>query len=436
MISLVLGRSISEVNDRLPVIKENARFEHLYIVGGTGKGKSTLILNLIHQDLNNDIGIIVLDPSGNLSRDILSFTPAKRDILYLSIDTPLSFNLFNCPWMSKDNIITEFNEVMNAYITLSTSTLKTTVGMNDVLTNALSIILEREEGHDLKVLYSFLNYPERRSYYLGQTDHKKLADEIYFFENLSGEQKQTCKRVATRIAEFTRGKMYDIISGLNQIDFEDIAKNKKILLVNCYAMSTNEMIFLGNWLSHGLKSYFKYSFKHKDAKYPIAFYVDEFQNFITPDFQYIFSEGRKYKISFTCAHTSHAQLPRKLYELILDIINSYVIFNAGSELATRTARELIARDEYSKYYESNILKSEATKLFSISPHLIQNLPNYEFFARIGIELYQVKGYYKPPKIKKNSLYKLKQAPSKPAKEPDQPKIYVSLWDEQPRFFSF
>lgn len=436
MISLVLGRNITEPKIGLPIIKDSARFEHLYIVGGTGTGKSTLILNLIYQDLRNDIGIIVLDPSGNLSRDILSFTPQKRDILYLSIDTPLSFNLFGCPWMDKWNVITEFKEVMNTYITLTTSTKETTSGMNSVLKNALSILLESEDGHDLKTLYNFLNYPNRRSYYLGQADKRKLADEIYFFENLAGEQKQTCKRVATRIGEFTTGNMYEIVSGVNQIDFEDIAKNRKILIVNCYAMGTHEMIFLGNWLSHGLKSYFMYSFKNRKAKYPIAFYVDEFQNFITPNFQKIISEGRKYKVSFIFAHTSHAQIPRKLLDLILDIINSYVIFNAGSELAERTAKELIVSDEFIETQELNPLKEEALRLFAINPHLIQNLPKYQFFARIGTDVFKVKGYYKPPRIKKNSLSKLSKAPSKPHTKPSEPEVYVSLWDGQPQFFTF
>ncbi len=399
--SIILGYG----QDGLPILQHKERFKHTYIVGSTGMGKSTLLLNMIRQDIKAEMPLVVLDPSGSLGKEIASFLPADRELLYLSIDSPLPLNPFQQPEMDKNDVIEEFTEVLNTYISLTTSTAETTVLMNQIIRNALQILLDYPQYQNLETLYEFLLYPDFRNKILRSLSRDYDKPKRYF-QSFKHDQQESAKRVVSRLSAFIDDpRMYQIVGGARQVDFEDIAKNKKVLLINCYGMSSTKMVFIGNVISHGIKSYFTYRFKAKDSEYPLAVYIDEFQNFITPDFQRILAEGRKYKVAFTLAHQNHHQIPSKLLGSILGNVNTTICFRCGTEEAKNLSQHF--RD-YS--FED-----------------LHNLEEYQFCARIGIKEYQCKGFSKPKSVKDNSLFKLTTKPVPKPPETQKSPVIVKLW---------
>ena len=408
---LVLG-----VSDKgLCYINEEQRFRHTYIIGATGMGKSTLLLEMIQQDIQNDVGIVVIDPSGSLCEDIGFSVPPHRELAYLSLNNPISANPLSKK-VNKYDLIDEFTEIMDTFITLTTATAETTAGMKQILTNAFELLLDYPQYSSIKTLYEFLFFPSLRRKILFEIEHTHGVVIPLFWKELKREQEESAKRVATRISSFIKDpRILNIISGQSKIDFKDIADQKKILLVDCSGMTRDKMIFIGNIISHGVKSYFI----NNKAENPLAFYVDEFQNFITPNFNKILSEGRKYQVALTLAHQDHQQLPQKLLGSILGNVCTTVCFRCGV-IETKTLGE-------------HFRDFEATDL--------HNLQQYECCVRIDTDEHKIKTL--PPAInKRHEILKLqspKKAPLQSPKEPASPVqevCYVSLWDFNPAFFSF
>ncbi|KKK99150.1 hypothetical protein LCGC14_2635610, partial [marine sediment metagenome] len=137
----------------MPVYGEfEDRFRHLYVLGKTRSGKSTLFLNLIKQHL--DYGVIVVDPAGNVARDIASMVEDKDRVVYVDVENPLPINpliRYGDKW---GIAYQEIKNIIDNSVTYTTATEKFTVLMRELLRNTIRILTNRGTGQkNLKYIY-------------------------------------------------------------------------------------------------------------------------------------------------------------------------------------------------------------------------------------------------------------------------------------------
>lgn len=323
--SLSLGKNYHSYEHNEVTLSPEQRMKHMYLIGASGTGKSTLIANLIAQDIANGEGIAVLDPHGDLIDDILGLIPTERlndVIVFDPSDTefPIGFNILDAHSELEKNLLA--SDLVGIFKRLSTSWGDQ---MNSVLSNAILALLEHEDGGTLIHLRRFLVDRDYRKNFL-----KKVNDpEITFywekeFPLLSGKPQGP---ILTRLDMFLRPKLIRnmVAQRQNKIDFSEIMNKKKIFLAKLsHGMIGEENSSL---LGAFLVSKFQLAAMSrqelaKSARTDFYLYIDEFQNFTTPLMESLLSGGRKYNIGLILAHQGLQQLASRNADVASSVITN------------------------------------------------------------------------------------------------------------------
>lgn len=383
-----------------PYLKGKDVFRHLYVVGKTQTGKSTFFLNIINQILDN--AIIVVDPKGSFAENVKNLAPKDR-LIYIDKKNPIVINPLKRRNLGWSESAIEFAEVMNACIEGTTSSKETTTLMKEIILNAVRVF--NPSQRNLTYLSDFLNYVNVRFAHLGITDtdvklEKIIKEHLYnkfdpYWINFDAkdsrnwlvnrEKVESAKRVGARLSTFiTHTVMRKFTVGENQLEIPDIVRDRKILIFNLKGFDTDSKIYLGNLITHAVKSYFNY--QAGKGSPPLFLYVDEFQTFITPFFDEMLSQAAEYNISVNVAHQNHDKVEKKTLGTVLGNCHTLVTFNCGYDEASRMANEM-----------------------GITSKPIMNLNKYEVIIKIGNELHNPCMTYKPPKIEAPQYNFLKDA---------------------------
>lgn len=319
------------------------RVRHLHVIGASGTGKSTLLYNLIRQDIENGEGVAVFDPHGDLVDRILGVIPPARigDVVLVNpADEQYSvgFNFLLAHSDLEKNLLA--SDLVSAFQRLSTSWGDQ---MNSVLGNAIRAFLESSRGGTLSDLRRFLIEPAFRTEFL-----KTVADTelLYYwqkgFPQLSGNK--SIGPVLTRLETFLAPKpiRYMVSQSENRLDFAQIMDSGKIFLAKLsQGMLGKENSYLLGTL---LVSKFQQLAMARQAQEVGArrnfwMYVDEFHNFITPSMAEILTGARKYRVGLVLAHQELRQLQRDAEVAGAVMSNPYarVVFRVGDEDARRLA---------------------------------------------------------------------------------------------------
>ena len=137
------------------------RFEHTYIVGKTGMGKSSLLEYMSCYDINKGLATIFIDPKGESCKKLYHLTKDKSRIHYISIESPVVINPMNKEGYKLDNLIQEFIQILDVLITLTATNVESTVLMREIINMAMRSI-KREQDKNLGYLTKFLLYPSVR----------------------------------------------------------------------------------------------------------------------------------------------------------------------------------------------------------------------------------------------------------------------------------
>ncbi|MCC0014266.1 MAG: type IV secretion system DNA-binding domain-containing protein [Rhodobiaceae bacterium] len=357
----------SSYGGHVPLARE-ARRRHLYVVGQTGTGKSTLLLNLIIQDIIAGEGVAVLDPHGDLTDAILHYIPRWRanDLVYLNpvdLSRPIGFNpLSRIPddlkHMTADGIVASFRHVWPD---------SWGPRLDYILTHAIRALLDIPGGtllmlprllidtrYRTQAIDRHVRDPIVRAFWLneyaGYSDHFR-TEAIAPIQNKIGKALMAPalrNMLAQPSATITPRRLIDeraiLICNLSKGTLgESTAHLIGALLVTAIAQAALSRVDI-------------------DAadRMPFHLYVDEFQSFATVGFSLILSEARKYALTLTLGHQYLDQLP--------DNLRSAIFGNAGSILACRTGATdapLLAR-------EIGLQSGEA----------ILDLPNFAAWARL------------------------------------------------------
>jgi Type IV secretion-system coupling protein DNA-binding domain len=308
------------------------RLKHTHIIGATGTGKSTLIANLILQDIQKGIGLVLFDPHGDLIDDVIAHIPTDKLEHVVLIDPsdteyPIGLNILE--------VHSEIEkEVLSSDLVASFRRYATSWGdqMNSVLGNAIQAILENKEGGTLNDLRRFLIEKEFRNEFL-----KKVTDPsvlYYWYKEYPLLKTNSIGSILTRLDTFLRPKsIRNMVIQQTGIDFEALFNSNKIVLLKLSQglIGTENSYLLGSLiLSKIHQAIFRR--QQNNTRNPIMLYLDEFQNFITPSIKEMLSGIRKYNVGLTLSHQDLQQLQREDSELlnsVLGNINNRIVFRVG-----------------------------------------------------------------------------------------------------------
>lgn len=363
---IVLGKNehqgkVSEVSEDI-----NERLKHTHIIGGTGTGKSTLILQLIKQDIEAGRGVCVLDPHGDLIETVISLIPENRIQDVLIIDPsdgefPVAFNILEAHSDIEKEILS--SDLVGGFKRLSTSWGDQ---MNSVLANAILAFLESSRGGTLTDLRRFLIEKDFRNDFLKSVTDPSI--QYYWLKEYPLLKSNSIGSILTRLDTFLRPKVIrNMVAQKKGINFEQLINTNKIILVKLSQglIGVDNSYLLGTFVVSKIhQAIMARQALEKQARNSFFLYIDEFQNFITPSMGAILSGARKYSLGLVLAHQDLAQLIKNDSELA-----SSVLANAGTRICFRLS------DTDAKRLAEGFSHFEATDL--------QNLGVGEAIARIG-----------------------------------------------------
>jgi len=361
-------------------LTEAERQRHMYIVGGTGNGKTTMLLYSILQDIKNGNGLAVIDPHGDLAETILHHIPEDRikDVIYMNPDDlahPIGVNLLELtPGLEGDDLLREKDLITESTI----SVLRKIFSEDDsgghrieyVLRNTIQTALTLDKPN-IFTIFRLLNDNKYRREVTKTLDDVDLAN---FWKNELGKagEFQKVKMVAGITAKigrflFSASAKRILEQDTSTIDFGDILDSGKILICNFSKghLGEDTSALFGTTILAKLQvaSLRRARIKQTDRR-PFYLYVDEFQNFATMSFVQMLSEARKYKLFLIMAEQSTSQQEQKrLVDIILANVGTVICFRSGSPADERYVLPL-----FYPYIEQGE---------------IANLPSYNFYMRIA-----------------------------------------------------
>lgn len=360
-------------------LTEAERERHMYIIGGTGNGKTTMLFYNILQDIRAGNGAAVVDPHGDLAERLLRYIPEDRinDVIYLNPDDleyPIGMNLLELPeGLSSDELLREKDLVTEATI----SVLRKVFSDDDsgghrieyVLRNTIQTALTLE-GSTLFTIFTLLNDAKYRRRVVRGLEDKNLRDFwLHEFGGAGGfQQIKMAAGITAKIGRFLFSASAKRIleQPKSTINFDDILASRKILICNFSKGMLGEdtsALFGTTVLAKLQTAALRRARVTEQERAPYYLYVDEFQNFATIGFVQMLSEARKYKLLLTMAEQSTSQQEQqRLVDIILANVGTVVSFRSGSPADERMILPLFS--PYVKQGE------------------IANLPAYSFYVRI------------------------------------------------------
>ena len=337
---LYLGKSIYRGVTREIAIGDDDRRRHMFIIGATGVGKTELLKSMIMQDINAGRGICFMDPHGDAVEDILKMIPPERaeDVIYFrpsDTERPMGLNLLEAKTEDEKHFVASSiinmmyklfdpyktgivgprfeHAVRNAMLTIMSEPGATFVELMRVLTDARYV----------QELLPKVTDPIIRRYW---TDQIAQTSDFHKSEVLD--------YIVSKFGRFVTNKMIRNIIGqsTSSFSFRDVMDNGKILLINLAKGELGEenSNFLGLILvPRILMAAMSRSDTPEDKRRDFYLYVDEFQNFATPDFAVILSEARKYKLNLTVANQFIGQMEEEVKNAVFGNVGTKISFRVG-----------------------------------------------------------------------------------------------------------
>lgn len=312
------------------------RFAHLWVIGGSGTGKSTLLANLVLQDVARGHGCAVFDVHGDLIDDILARTPRTRaeDVILFDpsdAEYPIGFNILRAS-SEKESIVLGA-DLVSIFRRLATSWGDT---MTTVLGEAILAMLHHKDGGTLQDLRRFLVEDGFRSSWLKDVPDPELR---HFWEHeyrIIGTR--SVGPLIARLDGFLRMKLIRNIVHVRKpaLDLREVMDSGKVFLAKLPKGEIGEenAVLLGSLLlAKVTECALMRQAQGKETRRPFFLYVDEAQHFAVPSLETLLTEGRKYRVGLTLAHQSRAQLSSvpSLESALMANAHTRMVFRVGED---------------------------------------------------------------------------------------------------------
>ena len=327
-------------------IKNKDRRLHMYAIGKTGTGKSTMLENMIIHDIRQGKGLAVVDPHGDLIEHILDFVPKERinDVVYFAPadrDHPVAFNVLESVDPDLKNIVASgvvgiFKKIFGEswgprleYI-LRNTILSLLDCPNATLLGVTKVLVDKEYR---KKVVALVKDPVIKDFWVNE--YAKY-DERFRTEAIAPIQ--------NKVGQFLSSTTIRNIVGQakSTIDIEEIMNKGKILLIDLSIGKIGEdnSTLLGAMLITKIQLAAMHRAKMVEAeRKDFYLYVDEFQNFATDSFAVILSEARKYHLNLILTNQYIAQMPEVVANAIFGNIGTMISFRVGAADADSLVKE-------------------------------------------------------------------------------------------------
>ncbi|MCH7666512.1 MAG: type IV secretion system DNA-binding domain-containing protein [Acidobacteria bacterium] len=362
-----IGERTSWGEPRLFGLERADRRHHVYMVGKTGLGKTTLLRNLLLQDIHRGEGVGLIDPHGDLAEEILDHIPPHRanDVLYFNpadLEFPIGFNLLRAASEDEGHLVV--STVVAAFKHLWADSWGPR--LEYILSNALAALVEQGRSTLVDVLRMLSD--ERYRARVAQRIKDPVVRRFWQEEFAEYDKRFRVEAVApvqNKLGRFLASAPLRNILGQarNSLDLGFLMDNQRILIANLSkgTLGEDKAALLGSLLVASFHlAVVQRARTPENERKDFYLYIDEFHNFTTDVFASILSEARKYRLNLTLAHQYLDQLPLETRQAVFGNAGTLISFGVGS-----TDAEILAPN------------------FSpIGPEALTDLAKYEAYVRL------------------------------------------------------
>ncbi len=348
------------------------RLRHFYVIGQTGTGKTTVLKNMIIQDIVAGRGVCMIDPHGSDIEDVLANIPKERldDVVYFDpgyTARPMGLNMLEYDVRFPEQKTLVVDELFGIFRKLYGAVPESMGPAFEQYfrASALLVMEHPESGSTIMEILRVLSDKKFRDLKLSHTKNPQLLMFWQNAERTSGEQglANYVQYVSNKFDVFIQNEIMRPIVAQEKSAFNmrDIMDNKKILLVNLSKGRLGDinanligLIIVGKILMAALSRVDSIGKKLPE----FYLYLDEFQNITTPSIATILSEARKYGVSLNIAHQFIDQLEEDIRDAVFGNVGSMAVFRVGAKDAeflvkqfepVFSERDLISVDNYHAY---------------------------------------------------------------------------------------
>src|SRR5680860_620826 len=383
----VLGINAFQREKKEVRILDEDRRRHIYIIGQTGTGKTSLMKNMFIQDVAAGKGACYIDPHGDTAEYLMGLIPESRhkDVIYFNPgDFERSFGLNMLEWdkrypFQKSFVTNELLEILDKLYDLKTAGGPV---FEQYFRNALLLLLDdTEKTYTLGDVPRVLINPDFRKSLLEKTPNPMVKE---FWEKEA--EKAGGELALANVAPYINSKLNPFLANdlvrpiisqkKSSIDFRKVMDEEKILIINLSKGLLGDinsyllgMIIVGKLM---MASFSRVDIP-EDQRKDFYLYIDEFQNITTNTISTIFSEARKYRLNLTVANQFLGQLKEPILKSVFGNVGTIVSFRVGNEDSEFLAKyfapvfsayDLINLDNFNAYIKLTI-EGQVSRAFNI-----------------------------------------------------------------------
>jgi len=387
--------------------KGDDRRRHIYILGKSGTGKSTLLANMCINDIMHGEGVALVDPHGDTADKILDYIPRERinDVAYL--DPSVSGKSFHMnPLFVKNPAYSEL--VASGIVSIFSKLYGNSWGprLEYILRNTLLTLVSKPGSTLLDVPRLLTSKPFREDYLTCVRDAVLINFWHDEYDKYSEKfQSEAISPILNKVGQFiTSPTIRDIISHPDSTaDFEDMMNQGKIIILNLpqgKIGEDNAALLGAMFISQIQIAAMNRANIPEEQRKDFFLYVDEFQNFATTSFIKILSEARKYRLNLILANQYTAQLPEEIQKAIFGNAGTLISFVVGADDANRLMSELgsfYTQDDLvslPRYQTIIKLSVNSTISMPFPAHTLPVPPFTDSYRKLVIEASESR-YYRP-----------------------------------------
>ena len=362
-------------NKRVPFgIKAKDRLKHVYVIGKTGMGKSTLLENMAVQDIQGGEGLAFVDPHGKSAELLLEYVPKERieDVVYFApfdVNNPISFNVMEDVGPDRRHLVV--SGLMSTFEKIWVDAWS--ARMAYILQNALGALLEYPDATLLGVNRMLTDKKYRDKVVANVTDPSIKSFWLDEFAKYTDRYAaEATPAIQNKIGQFMNNAMVRNIIGQpkSSFDFRKLMDEGKIVIINLSKGLVGEsnakliggMLITKIYLSAMSRADIPESELQKLPNFYL--YVDEFQSFANKSFADILSEARKYKLNLTIAHQYIEQMEEEVRAAVFGNVGTMICFRVGA-------------------YDAEVLEKEFAPTFTAED--LVNLGSYQVYLKLMID---------------------------------------------------
>ncbi|MBI4449687.1 type IV secretion system DNA-binding domain-containing protein [Candidatus Uhrbacteria bacterium] len=352
---IILGEAVYRGRRTIVRLKRADRQRHMYLIGGTGTGKSTLMEEMAKQDILAGEGVCIIDPHGSFVENVLPCIPRERadDVIIFNpsdVERPVGLNMLEADTPEAQDFATQ--EMIAIFYKLVTDPSMIGPMFEHYMRNAmLTLMSDPKNPGTLVEIPRILTDPAFQKLKL-----KTVTDPIIraFWEKelpqTSGQTKgEMLPYLVSKIGRFIENTMVRNIIGQQHsgFDFREVMDKRKILLVNLSKGKVGEMnaTLMGLIIVTKLQmaALARADMPEADRK-DFYLYIDEFQNFVTDSIATILAEARKYRLNLIMAHQYIGQLVQnndtRVRDAIFGNVGTIISYRIGVDDSETIAKQL------------------------------------------------------------------------------------------------